>query len=38
MITRKMAEDVSDSGHWGNGDYRIIVHDATDIEYIVSSD
>ena len=20
--TRKMAEDVSDSGHWGNGDYR----------------
>ena len=33
---RKIAEDVSESGHWGNGDYRIIIHDATDIEYIIS--
>ena len=32
---RKIAEDVSESGHWGNGDYRIIMHDETDIEYII---
>jgi predicted transport protein len=31
-----MAEDVSNSGHWGNGDYRIIIQDPTDLEYLVS--
>ena len=31
-----MAEDVSDSGHWGNGDYRIIIRDTTDMEYSLS--
>ncbi|MGI0033213.1 MAG: DUF5655 domain-containing protein [Nitrososphaeraceae archaeon] len=33
---RKMAEDVSEAGHWGNGDYRIILHDERDMEYLVS--
>ncbi|MFZ0556205.1 MAG: DUF5655 domain-containing protein [Nitrososphaeraceae archaeon] len=35
---QKMAEDVSESGHWENGDYRIIIHDVTDItdmEYLM---
>lgn len=32
----KMAEDVSESGHWGNGDYRIIIHDVTSMEYLTS--
>lgn len=32
---RKIAEDVSESGHWGNGDFRIIVHNGTDIEYVM---
>jgi hypothetical protein len=31
-----MAEDVSNSGHWGNGDYQIIIHDTTDMEYLLS--
>jgi predicted transport protein len=33
---QKMTEDVTNTGHWGNGDYRIIIHDATDMEYLLS--
>ena len=31
-----MAEDVSNSGHWGNGDFRIIIRDTTDMEYLLT--
>ena len=24
------------NGHWGNGDYQIIIHDTTDMEYLLS--
>ena len=30
------ASDVSEIGHWGNGDYRIYVSDETQIDYVMS--
>lgn len=34
--SKKIARDVSLIGHWGNGDYEIIVSDTRNIEYIMS--
>lgn len=31
-----LAEDVSEKNHWGNGDYRIILENDNNIEYIMS--
>lgn len=33
---KKLAQDVSNIGHWGNGDYQIQVEDDKDLEYILS--
>lgn len=33
---KRLAKDVSQSGHWGNGDYEIRVSDTTNLEYIMS--
>jgi predicted transport protein len=33
---KKLARDVSSIGHWGNGDYEIIIKDTKDLEYIMS--
>ncbi len=33
---KKLADDVSNIGHWGNGDYQIQVEDSKDLEYIMS--
>lgn len=33
---RNIAEDVSSTGHWGNGDYQIKVSDDKHLEYIMS--
>jgi len=33
---KKLAEDVSEKGHWGNGDYQISVETDKDLEYIMS--
>ncbi|WP_156946348.1 hypothetical protein [Clostridium akagii] len=33
---RKIARDVSNTGHWGNGDYEIQISNDEDIEYIFS--
>jgi len=33
---RKLALDVSNIGHWGNGDYQIQVEDDKNLEYIMS--
>ena len=33
---KKLAQDVSNIGHWGNGDYQIQVEDDKDLEYIMS--
>jgi predicted transport protein len=33
---KKIAQDVSNIGHWGNGDYQIQVDDDTNLEYIMS--
>ncbi|RQP14811.1 MAG: hypothetical protein EAS48_00745 [Chryseobacterium sp.] len=33
---KKLARDVSCIGHWGNGDYEIIVSDTTNLEYVMS--
>ena len=33
---KKLAEDVSEKGHWGNGDYQIQVESDKDLEYIMS--
>lgn len=33
---RQIARDVSNIGHWGNGDYEIIVKDDAELEYITS--
>jgi len=34
--SKKLALDVSNIGHWGNGDYQIQVEDDKDLEYIMS--
>jgi predicted transport protein len=33
---KNLAQDVSNIGHWGNGDYQIQVDDDKDLEYIMS--
>lgn len=33
---KNLAQDVSNIGHWGNGDYQIQVEDDKDLEYIMS--
>ena len=33
---KQLAKDVSNTGHWGNGDYEINVTNTKDIEYIMS--
>ena len=33
---KKLAQDVSNIGHWGNGDYQVQVEDDKDLEYIMS--
>lgn len=33
---KKMAEDVSERGHWGNGDYQLQVENDANLEYIMS--
>jgi predicted transport protein len=33
---KKITEDVSEKGHWGNGDYQISVSDGQNLEYILS--
>ena len=33
---KQISEDISNVGHWGNGDYRVIVSDDKDLEYIMS--
>jgi len=33
---KEITKDVSNSGHWGNGDYEIIISDTSNLEYIMS--
>lgn len=33
---KKLAQDVSNVGHWGNGDYQVQVESDKDLEYIMS--
>lgn len=33
---KKLMRDVSSIGHWGNGDYEIVVADTKNLEYIMS--
>lgn len=33
---RKLARDVSNIGHWGNGDYELQIRDEEDLDYILS--
>jgi predicted transport protein len=33
---KKLVKDVSETGHWGNGDYELIVTDTSNLEYIMS--
>ena len=33
---KNMARDVSNVGHWGNGDYEVIVNDSSNIGYTLS--
>ena len=33
---KKIAQDVSNIGHWGNGDYQVQVEDDSNLEYIMS--
>ncbi|WP_317163725.1 DUF5655 domain-containing protein [Elizabethkingia argenteiflava] len=33
---KKIMRDVSSIGHWGNGDYEILVKDTKNLEYIMS--
>lgn len=34
--SKSIARDVSKTGHWGNGDYEIVMKDSEDFEYILS--
>ena len=34
--SKKIARNVADIGHWGNGDYEIALNSDADIEYVVS--
>ena len=31
---KKIARDVSNIGHWGNGDYEVIISDKDDLDYL----
>jgi len=33
---KKLARDVSSVGHWGNGDYEVIIKDSTNLEYALT--
>jgi predicted transport protein len=33
---KHLAEDVSEKGHWGNGDYQITAENDVNLEYIIS--
>ncbi len=33
---KHLAKDISNVGHWGNGDYEILVNDTKNLEYIMS--
>lgn len=33
---KKLFQDISTQGHWGNGDYRIVISDDKNLEYILS--
>jgi predicted transport protein len=32
----RTARDVSDIGHWGNGDYEVIINDSEQINYLMT--
>ncbi len=34
--TKDIATDVSNTGHWGTGDYEVNVNSDKDLEYIMS--
>jgi len=34
--SKNITRDVSETGHWGNGDYEVFVNDTQNIEYIMS--
>lgn len=34
--TKKITRDVSEIGHWGNGDYELVIDDDSNLEYIMS--
>ena len=34
--SKKIAKDMSKTGHWGNGDYEILISDDEEVEYIFS--
>jgi len=33
---KKITRDVSETGHWGNGDYELIITNTDNLEYIMS--
>jgi predicted transport protein len=33
---KNLMKDVSETGHWGNGHYEVIVNDTKNLEYIMS--
>jgi len=33
---KKITRDVSETGHWGNGDYELLITDSVNLEYIMS--
>ena len=36
MTPKKISRDVSSVGHWGNGDYEVVVDDTQNLEYVMS--
>ena len=34
--SKGLMKDVSETGHWGNGDYELVVNNTTNLEYIMS--
>lgn len=34
--SKELMKDVSETGHWGNGDYELVVNNTTNLEYIMS--
>nr|WP_288833735.1 DUF5655 domain-containing protein [uncultured Flavobacterium sp.] len=33
---KNLMKDVSETGHWGNGDYELVINNTTNLEYIMS--